>query len=120
MEGVRSHSIKGKIMGNARQFHASIQNATYTDGDGIDSLRALRSAAMYPFRTGVTKAIVLVSCDECIEQDVRISEIETLLQDRDITLHYMTKHHFQMNIDTMGPKSNYIFGNYDIVFFFIL
>ena len=110
VEGVHSRSIKGKIMGDARQFHASIRGLTYSDGADNNALEALRYAAMYPFRTGVSKTIVLVTCGACTEQDVKFSAIETLLQDRDITLHYMTEHHFKMNADIKSPKSNYIFG----------
>jgi hypothetical protein len=67
-------------------------------------------AAKYPFRAGVAKSIVLLTCSECTEQAARYNEIEHNLKMRGISLHVIMDHEFTLSSDISTPKTNYLFG----------
>jgi len=106
-----THTIGGQILGNAGDFHKAVQSLKLNkEGDNTDVFMALRMAAKYPFRAGVAKSIVLLTCSECSEQNVRYQGIEHNLLQRGINLHVIMEHEFTLSSDIATPKTNYLFG----------
>ena len=66
-------------------------------GNGVpDVLKAIKFAAKYPFRTGVSKTIVVIPCNSCDEVQTSYRDVMRLLTERDIRLHVVMDHEFKM------------------------
>ena len=72
------------------------------------AIDALDLAARYPFRAGVSKSIILLTCETCSENIVTYADMVELLLKRDIKLHLMTPHDFRMKSNS--PKASNIWG----------
>jgi len=109
MNSEHSHTIDGQIMNTHDKLATAINSLRFTgEGSNDDGLRAVRFASLYPFRTGVSKNIVLLKCSSCHEKTVSYPEIQQLLLERGITLHVLMEHQFTAK--TKSPKTSYIFG----------
>ena len=107
--GPHSHTFEGEIFNTGNKFTAGLSSFAITNERTTeDSLTALHYAARYPFRMGVSKSIVHVPCDSCTEQEVEYPDIQRLLLDRDIHLHLLLHHNFELR--TAARKTAYIFG----------
>lgn len=110
-----SHTIDGMLMGPRDRFSNAISYfPLFRDEDFDskadlleDSLAAIEFAAKYNFRTGVSKTIILIPCEICAEYTVDYSEVQELLNDRDIGLSMLIQHEFSNKEDPVG---SYIFG----------
>ena len=105
-------TISGKILGSSQEFANAISSMKFNmEGDNTDVFKALRMAAKYPFRAGVAKSVVLLTCSECTEQAARYNEIKHNLKARGIHLHVIMEHEFTLGAsDIETPKTNYLFG----------
>ena len=108
MTNEQSHTLDGQIMNTYDRLAAAFSALRFTGEGHNDALRAVRFAALYPFRTGVAKNIVLIKCSTCHEDTVRYTELQQLLLERGITLHVLMEHQFTARTQT--PKTSYIFG----------
>lgn len=72
------------------------------------AIDALDMAARYPFRAGVSKTLILLTCDTCSENHVSYPDMAELLLSRDIKLHLISPHDFRMRSNS--PKANNILG----------
>jgi hypothetical protein len=106
-----SHTVSGKILGDVKSFKGAVDSLSFTTvGSNTDVLKALRKAAKYPFRAGVAKSVVLITCSECTEQAARYNEIEHNLKQRGIVLHVIMDHEFLIGSNIETPKTSYLFG----------
>lgn len=107
-----THTMNGRIMGtidNIAQGFSSLQFLGQSHGD---AMLAIKKAANYPFRTGVSKTIILFSCNKCEEREVGYAELTQLLEDKDIRMHIMLEHQFELFSESKAPQSSFIYGNY--------
>ena len=103
-----SHTMQNEIFNSPLKFEQALSNFRIIDASDIeDPLNAIEFAAKQPFRTGVSKTIVLIPCDECKEQASTYLDIQQLLLNRDIRLHVLRQENFELKKDT--PTSSYIF-----------
>jgi hypothetical protein len=111
-DGEHIQTISGKILGSSKEFGTAVQSLKFNiEGSNTDVFKALRMAAKYPFRAGVAKSIVLITCSECTEQAARYNEIKYNLQTRGINLHVIMEHEFTLGAsDIETPKTSYLFG----------
>ena len=107
-------TISGKILGSSKEFGKAVESLQFDIvGGNTDVFKALRMAAKYPFRAGVAKSIVLLTCSECTEQAARYNEISHNLRTRGIHLHVIMDHEFSLGAsDIETPKTSYLFGKY--------
>lgn len=109
-----TNTIKGQIMSNSvRDVSRSLASFTF-DGprpEDADVMSAVRFAAMYPFRMGVSKTLVVLPCAECREGATRYTELQRILIERDIRLNLLMDHTFQLRgTKSVAPKSGLMFG----------
>lgn len=101
--GPTTHTIEGQLLNDATKFTKGAESLVYSD-DSADSLQALVSAVNFPFRTAVSKTIVLVQCDMCSGSDIaKYSHLKHLLLTRDITLHILRDQGFRLS-GNRSPK----------------
>ena len=107
---VHYHTIEGQLMSDARKFSQGLETLNFEGvGEETDALLAVRKAAAYPFRAGVSKTIVLVTCSACEEARVSQARLRAVLQDMGISLHVLREHSFEVQ-DTENPTSSFLFG----------
>ncbi|XP_064626174.1 apolipophorins-like [Lineus longissimus] len=106
----QTHTTEGKLFNDARKLHLAINSLDFQqDGPNMDMLRAVKFATNYPFRTGVSKNVIILPCSECQAQAVGYAEMQQMLAEKDITLHMLMAHDFALR--TSSPvKTSYIFG----------
>jgi len=106
----QSHTSEGKLFNDARKLHLAINSLKFTpEGPNTDMLKAVKYATNYPFRTGVSKNVIILPCSECKVQAVAYAEMQQMLAEKDITLHVLLSHDFKLR--TISPvKTSYIFG----------
>lgn len=75
----------------------------------VDVMKAVMRAAEYPFRVGVRKAVILVTCTGCHETDVTTWELAQMLEKFDITLHVLADHDFKTK-GNLSSKTSYLYG----------
>ena len=104
--------MEGQIFNDASKFAMGVESLKFVNlGPYTDPLTAVMKASNLPFRTGVSKAIVLVSCSPCTEATgYSFNSLNSVLQQRDITLHILRQTGFQLK-DNRSPKSK-IYGKY--------
>ncbi len=102
------YTVNGQVFAAKNKFGDFLENFFITESGSEDALDALRYAATYPFRAGVSKSIILVPCESCNEASVTYPEMQQLLFSRDIHLHLLLHHKFQLR--TSSTKTSYIFG----------
>ncbi|XP_021356772.1 uncharacterized protein LOC110452518 [Mizuhopecten yessoensis] len=95
--GASSHTIEGVFFNDATKFTKGIETLT-NNNESADSHEAILTATNYPFRTGVSKTIVLVQCDECPEvSSAAHDHLQHILRTRDITLHILRDQEFRLD-----------------------
>ena len=106
-----THTVGGEIMGSARAMASAADSLVFVkDGENTDTIAALRMAAEYPFRAGVAKAVVVMACGPCMEQDVKLMDVTDELKNQKIQVHLLVEHEFMMAAKDAAPKTNYLFG----------
>lgn len=111
-DSINFHTMEGKIFNDASKFTMGIESLKFVNlGPYTDPLTAVFRAANMPFRTGVSKAIVLVSCSPCTEASgYTYTSLNSVLQRRDITLHILRQTGIQLK-NNRSPKTK-IYGMY--------
>ncbi|XP_074640348.1 uncharacterized protein LOC141898387 isoform X2 [Tubulanus polymorphus] len=105
----QTHSMENLIFNNVRKVRMAAEILDFSkDGSNKDILRAVQFAAKYPYRAGVAKIVIALPCSQCIPKSVSYTEMQSVLNDRDIQLHILMNYDFLLR--TSSPKSNYIFG----------
>jgi hypothetical protein len=113
-EGVHSkehtHTIDSELFNKARKFLLGSDSLVFSrHTENNDTLRAVLAAAQYPFRSGVAKNIILLTCSQCRESESTISysHMLTKLREQGITLHVLTNNNF--NVKKTG-KTALVYG----------
>lgn len=82
-----AHTFDGGIFSEANKFAKGKETLKF-GYHFTDPLEAIMTAADMPFRTGVSKTIVLLHCGECSDsKNVNYNHLKHVLSTRDITLH---------------------------------
>ena len=83
----------------------------FGDGTNRDVMSAVNMAAHYPFRPGVSRSLVLVTCDQCEDASRWFGrDVSKILTDRGITLHVLRPQVFDVSIlDT--ARTDLLLGN---------
>lgn len=93
-----------------------------------DVFDAIRYASMLPFRPGVAKAIIVVACAACKEEQsyLSYSDIQTQLLDHGITLHFVSDKPIEVRKSIIKGKGIYgldadsVYGSKDVSQKFLL
>ena len=106
--------MEGQIFNDASKFAMGIESLKFVNlGPYTDPLTAVFKASNMPFRTGVSKAVVLVSCSPCTETSgYSYTSLNSILQQRDITLHILRQTGIQLK-NNRSPKTK-IYGTYSV------
>lgn len=106
--------MEGALFNSRDKLVHVVENFNTEAGKHDDVMEAVHFAANLPFRAGVAKAIVLITCDlkSCQDNSIDYLELQDLLFDRDIKLHYLLEHEFA----TKKGKSVGIYGKNNILF----
>ena len=104
--------MEGQIFNGASKFAKGVESFKFANlGPYTDPLSAILKASNMPFRTGVTKAVVLVSCSPCTESTgYSFTSLNSVLQQRDITLHILRQTGFMLK-NNRSPKTK-IYGKF--------
>lgn len=90
-----SHTLQGQLFGKVRDMeHAlkSIHLDTAGEKSG-DALSAVRYALRYPFKSGATRHLVLLSCKSCqTSASTSMYDISNLLEISSVQLHVLGQH----------------------------
>ncbi|WAR23117.1 APLP-like protein [Mya arenaria] len=107
---VVSHTMEGQLFNEGSKVAMGLENLRYQKNlMTSDPLAAVMYATSLPFRTGVKKSIVLASCSLCQTSDsYAYSRLNSLLQQRDITLHVLREKSLMLKTNRQ-PKSQ-IYG----------
>jgi len=106
-----THTVDGQLFNDARKFQEAANSLVFTsEGVRGRAMDAIQMAAQYPFRTGVAKSIVLVTCDTCAKSSVSMRDLEAMLRMRGITLHVLREHQLQVQDNEGSPSSSFLFG----------
>ena len=106
------HTIHGQQFGGIREMVRSLSSLEFKDGQNTDTLSSIRYAARYPFRAGVSKTIVLLTCNHCGEQEVKYDELLHVMNENEIRLHILREEEFKMSEKQTTPHSAYLFGTF--------
>ena len=104
-----SHTLDAELLNKKASFMLGIDGFKFQSKKS-DVLSALHYAALYPFRTGVSKSIILLPCQACHGETIRYADIQQLLLDRDIRLHTFIQENFKLRSNKKLPKSSSIIG----------
>ena len=106
--GPQIHTMEGRLFNNRDKMSRVTDSFSTDSGDHVDVMAAIHFAAMLPFRAGVAKSIVLITCeiDSCEEKSIDYLDLQDVLFERDIRLHYILEHEFV----TKKGKGVSIFG----------
>lgn len=90
------HTMEGRLFNSRDKLVRVVENFGTEAGDHDDVMEAVHYAAKLPFRAGVAKSIVLITCDlkSCQEKSINYLELQNILFERDIRLHYLLEHEF--------------------------
>jgi len=111
-DAAHTHTVDGQLFNDARKFQEAAKSLVFSsEGVRGRAMDAIQVAAQYPFRTGVAKSIVLVTCDTCAKSSVSMRQLEDTLRMRGITLHVLREHQIQVeNLEGTTPSSSFLFG----------
>ncbi|XP_072045546.1 uncharacterized protein [Amphiura filiformis] len=98
------HTIDGALFNNASRYRLGVEGLEFADDGSNDTLAAIMKAADYPFRAGVSKNIILISCSECKSSETSYTTVLDTLVTRGIQLNLLLSHDF--NIKTKKNKSS--------------
>ena len=115
-DSINSHTMEGQIFNDASKFAMGIESLQFVNlGPNTDPLTAVLRASNMPFRTGVSKSIILVSCSPCTEASgYTYTSLNSVLQQRDITLHILRQTGIQLK-NNRSPKTR-IYGGYILLY----
>lgn len=105
------HTARGQDMFEERDIILATEKINLNPGrrEDSDTFDAIHFASQYPFRPGVSKILVLMSCSPCRENSKwRYAEIQHILLHRGITLHILTNG--DINIKGSFSKGRGIYG----------
>ncbi|KAH3831766.1 hypothetical protein DPMN_105036 [Dreissena polymorpha] len=106
-----TYTIEGQLFNQAVKFAKGVENLRFNGVQGrtSDLLSVLQHVTSLPYRPGVKKTVVLVSCTPCdIYKDFSYHQLRTLLRQQDISLHVLRDSGF--NLQTNRAPQNHIFG----------
>jgi hypothetical protein len=102
------HTIDGAIFNQANKFVLGVDALVNADDDSgsNDTLAAVLFAANYPFRAGVSKNIILISCSECESKETSYSEVAEALHKRGIQFNMLTSQELKIGKAEKKNKSS--------------
>ncbi|XP_014673849.1 PREDICTED: uncharacterized protein LOC106814086 [Priapulus caudatus] len=92
------HTGNGKIFNDFRGVSGAIESLPYFEEKNSDIFEAIAYAAGLPFRSGISKTFVLLTCSECNPAQMKLdySAMLSFLIEHDITLHIAKDHSFKL------------------------
>lgn len=105
------HTMDGQIFSEASHLSSALHGFSTVlmpSAQEPDAMGALAYAAKLPFRAGVSKSLILVSCDGCQELSVRYSDVQRVLMQSDVRLHVLSPQRIELK--SRSPKTSLIFG----------
>ena len=107
-QGPHIHTMEGRLFNSREKLVRVVDNFDTEAGDHDDVMGAVHYAAKLPFRAGVAKSIILITCDlaACQEKSINYLDLQEILIERDIKLHYLLEHEFA----TKKGKPTSIYG----------
>ncbi|XP_036371065.1 uncharacterized protein LOC115226508 [Octopus sinensis] len=75
----------------------------------LDIMQALTRALHYPFRAGAMKAIILVTCSSCQDNNVVSFELKEALREQDVILHVLAEENFK-SVGNISLEKAHIYG----------
>lgn len=103
-ENLYGHTIEGQLFNDATKFTKGVESLQFAQHRETDPLNAILSAANFPFRSGVSKSIVLLQCGECSPSEkTNPIYLKHVLHARDITLHILRNQDFRLS-GNQSPK----------------
>lgn len=110
-----SHTVDGQLFNSARKFSNGLDSLNMTKPGLIhDAFGAFAKVVEYPFRTGVSKTIILLTCSGCGEYNSQYARVADLLSDNDITLHVLNDKGFQFS-GNRSPRHHTIYGKFPLI-----
>ncbi|XP_006820902.1 apolipophorins-like [Saccoglossus kowalevskii] len=115
-----SHTIDSKLFNKGRKFILGSDSLVFSENSkNNDTFLALRKAASYPFRTGVAKSIILLTCSDCRSSAISYDEISSILKKQGISLHILSDNGFSIKKASMtamvyGYDVRAVFSSKDI------
>ncbi|KAL4235628.1 hypothetical protein ACF0H5_004023 [Mactra antiquata] len=102
---IDSHTMEGRLFNEATKFTMGLENVHFNSiGPYSDPIAAMEYASSLPFRTGVKKVMILVSCSACAEtKGLEYSTLSEELTQKDITLHVFRQNAFHLT-DNSSPN----------------
>jgi hypothetical protein len=88
-EEPHSHTVRGNLFTDARSLVLATKNMLFSTDGASDTYGALKRVLEYPYRTGVSKTVILFSCTPCPVHDYNFSydQIQSSLLESGIVLH---------------------------------
>lgn len=103
-----THTFEGSIFSESNNFAKGKETLKFSY-HFTDPMEAIMTAADMPFRTGVSKTIVLLHCGECSDsKNVNYNYLKNVLLNRGITLHIIRDEDIRLQGNS-SPK-NVIMG----------
>ncbi|XP_033095238.1 uncharacterized protein LOC117099816 [Anneissia japonica] len=100
------HTIDHQIFNHQRKLQLGIEGLEFGEGGNNDTFKALLKAANYPFRAGVAKNIILISCSQCKDTKLSYMKISRTIIKRGINFNILMSFNFTV---TTGKAVN-IYG----------
>ncbi|XP_071953839.1 apolipophorins-like [Antedon mediterranea] len=88
------HTIDHQIFNHQRKLQLGIDSLEFGEGGNNDTFKALEKAANYPFRAGVAKNIILISCSQCKDSKMTYMRISRTIIKRGINFNILMNYNF--------------------------
>jgi hypothetical protein len=110
---VSSHTMEGRLFNEASKVGKGLENLRFTsDASGGTPMEAVKYASTLPYRQGVTKIIILLSCSGCGNTNgLQYYNLAMELRHRDITLHVLRENSFKLKNNRIPQAQIYGIDN---------
>ena len=105
-----SHTLAGELLNGKAALISALNNFQLISEQTEDPLVAVEFASHYPFRAGASKTLILIPCEKCGEKATTYSAVQEVLVEKDIRLHMLMHHDFELKGPTKSPKTSFLFG----------
>ncbi|XP_052833276.1 uncharacterized protein LOC106873345 isoform X2 [Octopus bimaculoides] len=106
------HTFDGQTMSDSLMVSDVLYDINYENNrqqQPLDIMQALTRALHYPFRTGAMKAVILVTCSSCQDNNVVSFELREALREQDVILHVLAEQNFK-SVGNINPEKAHIYG----------
>jgi len=110
MGNAHTHTMNGAIFNSPDKLLLALEGFEAMKSGNADGLEALAFASRLPFRAGVGKTIIMIPCSACGVSGVSYADVQQVLMQKNIHVHMLMQHNFQLTVNKEDPVSAYIFG----------